>query len=129
MTIKIKRAVIVEDNISTRELINLALSTFDVQEIVEAKDGAEALVALQAGAADIVIMDWVMDVMDGLECTRRIRAGVDGIDPTTPIILLTGKTGEETEKAAYTAGVSYFMEKPFSLRTLLVGVTKTLGGE
>ena len=127
MTIKIRRAVIVEDNVSTRELIHLALTAFDAQEIVEAKDGAEALAALQGKGADIVIMDWMMEVMDGLECSRRIRAGDGGIDPRTPIMLLTGKTGAEAEKSAYQAGVNHFMEKPFSLKKLLAGVTKILG--
>lgn len=123
---KIKRAVIVEDNESTRDLIHLALSAFDTQEVVEAQDGAEALSALRGSRADIIIMDWMMDVMDGLECTRQIRAGTEGVDPRTPIILLTGKTGSDSEQAAYQAGVNHFMEKPFSLKKLLAGVTKVL---
>ena len=123
---KIKRAVIVEDNESTRELIHLALSAFDTAEVVEAKDGREALQALKGNGADIIIMDWMMEGMDGLECTRQIRLGTEGVDTRTPIILLTGKTGAESEQAAYQAGVNHFMEKPFSLKKLLEGVTKVL---
>jgi len=126
MTLKLRRAVIVEDNITTQELITLALSAFQTEEIVVAKDGAEAIAALESQGADIVIMDWMMDVMDGLECTRKIRSGSGGIDPAVPIILLTGKTGQEAEKIAYAAGVTYFMEKPFSLKKLLEGVTKAV---
>jgi two-component system chemotaxis response regulator CheY/two-component system phosphate regulon response regulator PhoB len=123
---QLRRAVIVEDNAQMRELIHLVLTTFRTEDIVEAKNGTEALSALHSGGADIVIMDWKMDGMDGLECTRRIRAGVDGIDPRTPIILLTGVAGKDTETAAYAAGVTHFMEKPFSLKRLHAGVTKAL---
>ena len=72
-------------------------------------------------------MDWKMDVMDGLECTRRIRAGIDGIPPKLPIILLTGMTGKSSESAAYEAGADLFMEKPFSIKKLHAGVMKILG--
>ncbi len=123
----IVRAVVVEDNIQMRGLIHMVLGSFAVREIAEAQNGVEAIAALQAGGADIVIMDWKMDVMDGLECTRRIRAGIEGIDPTLPIILLTGNVGKESEAAAYAAGASLFMEKPFSLKQLHAGVTKVLG--
>jgi two-component system chemotaxis response regulator CheY/two-component system phosphate regulon response regulator PhoB len=123
----LKRAVIVDDNAQTRDLIHLVLSIFKAEDIVEAKNGAEAMAALRAGGADIVIMDWQMDVMDGLDCTRRIRAGTDGIDRGTPIILLTGVVGSGTESTARAAGVDHFMEKPFSVKTLHAGVNKVLG--
>ena len=128
MASQLKRAVIVEDSPRMRDLIHESLGFFKVQEIVEAQDGAEAIAALQSGGADIVIMDWKLEAMDGLECTRRIRAGIDGIDPTIPIILLTGVAGEETERAAYAAGVDYFMEKSFfSLKHLHAGLVNIFG--
>jgi CheY-like chemotaxis protein len=72
-------------------------------------------------------MDWQMDVMDGLECTRRIRAGVDGIDPKTAIVLVTGMVGEKNADTAYAAGVDLFLEKPVSVKILHAGVEKVLG--
>ena len=124
----IKRAVIVEDSPKMRDLIHESLGFFQVTEIVEARDGTEAIAALQSGGADIVIMDWQMEVMDGIECTRRIRAGIEGIDPRIPIILLTGIAGEETERATYAAGVDYFMEKSFfSLKHLHAGLVNIFG--
>ena len=122
-----RRAVIVEDNPQMRNLIHMVLGTFGTGEIVEAKDGAEAIVALRSGGADIVIMDWKMEGMDGLECTRRIRAGTDGINPLTPVILLTGSVGRDSEIAAYAAGVDHYMEKPFSLKQLHGALLKVLG--
>jgi len=123
----VRRAVIVEDNPQMRDLIRMVLGTFGTGEIVEAKDGAEAIAALRSGGAEIVIMDWKMEVMDGLECTRRIRAGTDGIDPLTPVVLLTGNVGRDSENAAYAAGVNHYMEKPFSLKQLHAALLKVLG--
>jgi len=119
----INRAVIVEDNPQMRDLINMVMGSFGAREVVHAENGAKAIAALASGGADIVIMDWKMDVMDGLECTRRIRAGIEGIDPALPIVLLTGVTGKEAESAAYAAGVDLFLEKPFSLKKLHVGIS------
>ena len=123
---KIDRAVIVEDNPQMRDLIKMVLGSFGTRDITQAANGAEAITALKSAAADIVIMDWKMDVMDGLECTRRIRAGVEGLDPTLPIVLLTGMTGKDSEAAANEAGVDFFLEKPFSLKTLHAAISKVL---
>jgi CheY-like chemotaxis protein len=126
MNVQPRRAVIVEDNSSMRELIHMVLGALGITEIVVAANGVEAITALQSGGADIVFMDWQMDVMDGLECTRRIRAGTDGIDPKTVIILVTGMVGEQNAETAYAAGVDLFLEKPVSMKILRAGVEKAL---
>ena len=123
----IKRAVVVEDSSQTQQLIGLVLQSLGVSEIAMASNGEEALALIKSGGADIVIMDRMMDVMDGLECTRRIRQGVDGIDPKLPIILLTSVAGEVSEKAAYDVGVDLFLSKPFSIKKLTSGLCAVLG--
>ncbi|WP_371737958.1 response regulator [Magnetospirillum sp. UT-4] len=127
MNVKHGRAVIVEDNTQMRQLIQVVLESLGIKEIVSAANGAEAISALQTGGTDIVFMDWRMDVMDGLECTRRIRAGVDGVDPKTAIVMVTGMGGEKNSDTAYAAGVDLFIEKPISVKILLAGVEKILG--
>ena len=127
MNIRPKRAVVVEDNVSMRELIQMVLGAFGVSEVVSAINGVEAISALQSAGADIVFMDWQMDVMDGLECTRRIRAGVDGIDPKAIIVLVTGMLGEKNAEVAYAAGVDLFLEKPVSMKILHAGMEEVLG--
>ena len=123
-----KRAVIVDDDTQIQYVIQLVLETLGFNSIVKVGNGAEAIAAIGKDGADIVIMDWKMDVMDGLECTRRIRSGIDGIDPKTPIILLTMVRGTRSEAAARAAGADLFMEKPFSLSELHVAVAKLIGG-
>lgn len=122
-----KRAVIVEDSAQMRSLIHMALTAAGVTDIIEADNGSVAIDLIKSWGADIVIMDWMMDIMDGIECTRQIRAGVDGIDPCTPIILLTGMVSKEAESAAYAAGADLFMGKPFSLKQLHTGIVKLVG--
>jgi len=122
----VKRAVVVEDSVQFLELIKMVLGNLGNEEIAEATNGKEAIDAIRDGGADVVVMDWKMDIMDGLECTRLIRSGIEGIDPATKIILLTGETGPDAERTAYASGVNLFLEKPFSLKKLHAGVTKVL---
>ena len=114
--IKINCAVIVEDSIPMQSLIKMVLQSFGAEQIIVLNNGAEAISCPEMSKADIVIMDWNMAVMDGLECTRKIRSGIDGVDKNLPIILLTGNCGKPNE--AYEAGVNGYIEKPFSLKSL-----------
>ena len=124
---KNKRAIIVDDAPQMRTLIKVVLAQFGITDVVEAEDGAAAMEALMTGRADIIIMDWMMPGMDGLECTRRIRAGQNGIDPNIPIIVATGVQGESAEATARTAGANGFIRKPFSIKMLNKAFVSALG--
>ena len=124
---KARRAIIVDDAPQMRTLIKVVLAQFGITDVVEAEDGAAAMEALMTGGADIIIMDWMMPGMDGLECTRRIRAGQNGIDPTIPIIVATGVQGESAEVTARTAGANGFIRKPFSIKMLNKAFVSALG--
>ena len=124
---KAKRAIIVDDAPQMRTLIKVVLAQLGITDVVEAEDGAEAMEALMTGGADIIIMDWMMPGMDGLECTRRIRAGQNGIDPNIPIIVATGVQGENAETTARTAGANGFIRKPFSIKMLNKAFASALG--
>ncbi|RAU20775.1 hypothetical protein CU669_16995 [Paramagnetospirillum kuznetsovii] len=126
MTSKVERAVIIEDCPEMRGLIHMALGSCGAKEIIEVGNGAEAIAVLKVKGADIAIMDWKMEVMDGFECTRLIRAGIEGIDPVLPIVLLTAQRGPDNEADAYAIGVDHYMEKPFSLRQLNEGLVIAL---
>ncbi|WP_052473225.1 response regulator [Paramagnetospirillum magnetotacticum] len=124
---KVKTAVIVDDNPPTRTLIFEVLNGIGIKDIVQAINGEDAIAKIRETSPHLVIMDWKMDVMDGLECTQRIRSGIDGIDQKIPIVLLTGMVGADAEKKAYEAGVDLFLEKPFSIKKLHSGIIKILG--
>jgi two-component system chemotaxis response regulator CheY/two-component system phosphate regulon response regulator PhoB len=121
-----KTAVIVEDNEPTRKLICITLESIGIKNIITAENGAKAIEALAHSKADIAIVDWQMDVMDGLEFTRQVRASHASINPNTPILMLTALTGGEAERQAYEAGVDLFVNKPFSVKLLFSSINKLL---
>lgn len=126
MVEKGRRAVVVEDDEQMRMIIRVVLEMLRIIDIVEVGSGEEAIVALRDGAADVVVMDWMMPGMDGIDCTRIIRSGdIDGIDPDIPVVMLTAVTGESAERMAREAGASAFLHKTSSIK-LLYGEIKQL---
>jgi two-component system, chemotaxis family, chemotaxis protein CheY len=110
--------LIVEDNKPMRGLVREILEALGVGTILEAADGQAALKQLGAHTVDIVILDWNMEPMDGLELTRRIRTAPDSPDQYVPIIMLSGHTERARVIAARDAGVTEFMAKPVSVKAL-----------
>ena len=80
----------------------------------EASDGADALVVLKVFRPDIIITDWMMAPMDGVEFTRRIRTDKNSPNILTPIIRVSGYTGISQIQEARDAGVNEFLAKPIS---------------
>lgn len=110
--------MLVEDDPSMRELIRDVLTAFDIGDIRTASDGSRAFQELRYFTADIVIIDWLMSPMDGLEFLQRIRNGDDSPNPYVPIIMLTAYSDIERVKACRDAGVTEFLAKPFTPATL-----------
>ncbi len=82
-------------------------------ETTTAENGARALELLQASPFDLVLMDWQMPDMDGLEVTRRLRAGAAGrFGKVVPIVALTANAFTEDRAACLAAGMNDFLTKP-----------------
>ena len=110
--------LIVEDNHFMRSVIRRVLGALNVKEIREAADGADALKILNNYEADILITDWVMDPMDGIDLTKTIRTASDSANPFLPIIMLTAHSEINRITEARDAGVNEFVVKPISVNTL-----------
>lgn len=110
--------LIVEDNKHMSMLIKTILATLGVREAVEAADGADAFKVLRHFAADIIICDWVMQPLDGLDFARLVRTGKDSPNPYVPIIMLTGYTEMNRVTEARDTGVNEFLAKPVSAKKL-----------
>jgi signal transduction histidine kinase/AmiR/NasT family two-component response regulator len=81
--------------------------------------GAEALAALAREEFDLVLMDCNMPELDGLEATRRLRAGGSGArDPRIPVIALTANAMDGDREACLAAGMDDFVAKPVTIATL-----------
>ena len=115
--------IVVEDEAALVELIkyNLEQEGFDV---VGAKDGEEALLAAEEHKVDIVLLDWMLPLLSGLEVCRQLRR-----NPRTkqiPIIMLTAR-GEETDRVRGLAvGADDYVPKPFSYPELIARIRAVL---
>lgn len=116
----------VDDNRAVVEIISKILKSFCVSSLRTAKDGTEALERLQEQPANLVITDLNMKPMNGLALTQKIRAGVGGIDPRTPVIALTGNSAQDSVKAALLAGINGIMIKPVEPQAMVTRIDKVI---
>jgi diguanylate cyclase (GGDEF)-like protein len=107
--------LVVEDHPPTARALALLLGTLG-HRVVTAVDGAEALSLLQRHRVQLVLSDWMMPAMDGLELCRRIRGRQDV--PYTYVILATGRGGREDRLRGLAAGADDFLAKPLEAREL-----------
>ena len=100
----------VEDDILARKIICRSLRRLG-HEVIEAADGEEAWTYLQAGNVRVVVCDWMMPRLDGLELCRRIRARL-GAEYVYFILLTGNSASDDNQRAAAEAGVDDFLTKP-----------------
>jgi two-component system, chemotaxis family, chemotaxis protein CheY len=112
------RFLVVDDNVHMRRMLRALLLGFGSREVHEAADGAAGLKAFHQFTPDIVILDWAMPLVDGLEFARKIRQPDSHASPFTPIIMLTGHSERRRVTSARDAGVTEFMVKPISAKGL-----------
>lgn len=114
-----KRILVVDDDRNLRKIIqtNLELAGYDV---VTAGNGAEAIDVLDSMQPDLVVLDVMMPVMDGVETARRIRRHPSNAH--VPIIMLTAKGEVEDKLTGFEAGIDDYMTKPFGPQELLARV-------
>lgn len=117
--------LVVDDHASIRGLTRHGLSQIGVSDVVEAANGSEALAALGQKRFDLVIADWTMDGMDGLDLLARLRA--NPIIGRTPFILLTARNDADSVRTAIAAGVNNYIVKPFDVPTLRSKIEAVLG--
>jgi len=126
MTIdKSMHVLIVDDYKTMLRIIRNLLKQIDFNNVEEAADGSEALSKLRAGSFGLVISDWNMAPMTGLQLLQEVRA--DNWLKTTPFIMITAESKTENVVAAKQAGVSNYIVKPFNAETLRDKIEKVLG--
>lgn len=114
--------VLLDDEELTQELIKHMLNDISCGEVSQFSSSQRALKALQQkpGFYDLVISDWEMPGMNGIEFLRAFRQ----FDKNTPVLMVTGNTTRELVLEAMDAGVSDFLGKPFTTKDLLAKVCK-----
>jgi two-component system phosphate regulon response regulator PhoB len=118
-----KRILIVEDEPSIRDMVAFALRKADM-EAVPAADARAAQMAIAERIPDLILLDWMLPGMSGLELARRLRREESGRE--IPIIMLTAR-GEEMDRVnGLEAGVDDYVVKPFSSRELIARIKAVL---
>jgi DNA-binding response OmpR family regulator len=110
------RVLIAEDDESLRALMRMTIDVGGL-DIDEAGDGNSALQAARAAPPDLVLLDWMMPGLSGLDLCRALRA-----DPATAgatIVMVTARVLPADRAAATAAGVDHYVGKPFSPVALL----------
>jgi len=115
--------LLVEDNEVAQRFMRTVLERkgYDVHV---APSGKAALEAIGVALFDLVLMDVQMPEMDGLECTRRLRAQPGG--KTVPIVACTANTAYEVRTSCLEAGMNDFLSKPVHTAELVEIVTRNL---
>jgi signal transduction histidine kinase/DNA-binding response OmpR family regulator len=119
-----KRILIVEDDADSRQLLNQLLLPLGFV-LASAVDGLEAVAQAASFAPDLIIMDWRMPRLNGLEATRQIRAQAGSRAPK--VVMLTASAFEEQRQEAMAAGISDFLRKPLQEEDLYAALETQLG--
>lgn len=112
---------VVDDSAHIRKLISTMLRAMGGANLTEAKDSTAAMNHIYKGTTDIALIDWMLDDgtgRNGLDLVREIRSSSNDAVAYMPIIMITGHTERENIEAARDAGVTEFLAKPFTARTL-----------
>lgn len=110
--------LVVEDNQPMMGLVWSLLTAFGVKDIAGAPSGQAGFESFCRLNPDIILADWMMDDMDGIELTRMIRTHRRSPNPYVPIILMTGFSERRRVLEARDAGVTEFLVKPFNANDL-----------
>ena len=112
------RFLVIEDNAHMRRILRTLLHGLGARDVFEAEDGATGLEAFNNYLPDIIIADWAMPIFDGLELTQMIRQPGTNSNPYVPIIMLTAHSERQRVMDARDAGVTEFIVKPVSAKSL-----------
>jgi len=119
------KILIADDETYSLRLLQMTLKKTGC-EIISCKNGQEAVDRAQSDAPDLIVMDVMMPVMDGLDALAELKKN----DATAgiPVIMLTAKGQNLTRTEAEQSGAEHFVTKPFSPTELLAEVKKRLPG-
>jgi len=110
--------LVVEDSKPMMELTRSILDTFGIGTITTAENGNEGFHKFCTIKPDIVIADWMMKPINGIELAKKIRTNSNSPNPYVPYILMTGFSEKARVEQARDVGITEFLVKPFTVRDL-----------
>lgn len=118
------RVLVIDDFATMRKIEKNILGQLGIKNVDEADDGSTALPKLKANQYDVVLLDWNMPNMTGLELLKAMRAE-DSLK-SVPVIMVTAEALKDNVVAAAQAGVNDYVVKPFNAATLEEKLRKVL---
>jgi len=118
--------LIVDDYATMRRIIRNLLNQIGFPNIDEANDGQQALTMTGQKKYGLIVSDWNMEPMSGLDFLKGLRAGTND-NKTAPFIMVTAESKTENIIAAKQAGVNNYIVKPFNAETLKTKISAVLG--
>ncbi len=117
--------LIVDDYATMRRIMKNLLIQLGFRNVSEVADGGDALGKLRVKAAGLVISDWNMEPMTGLQLLKEVRSDAKLKD--LPFIMVTAESKTDNVIAAKQAGVSHYIVKPFNAETLKTKMQSVIG--
>ena len=126
-----KNILVVEDERSIRDMLRVTLERNGF-EVTDAADAETALVRIADRNPDLILLDWMLPGMSGIDLARRLKRGASASD--TPIIMVSARGEEEDRVRGLDIGADDYVAKPFSPRELLARIRAVMrrsepGGE
>lgn len=118
-----KNILIVEDEAAIREMVRFALGKSGFN-FIEASDADEAQALMADQLPDLILLDWMLPGMSGIELARRLKR--DDYTRGVPIIMLTARSEEDDRVGGLEAGADDYVTKPFSPRELVARIKAVL---
>ncbi|MBN1445516.1 MAG: response regulator [Candidatus Omnitrophica bacterium] len=120
---KHKRILVIDDEPDSLMTLSMALKSLGYV-VLGALNGKEGLKIFREEKPDLVILDIVMPLMDGWEVLKRIKAGFKS--KRVPVILITGKSEEESKEKSYRYKADFYVTKPYDLKHLILTIEDML---
>ena len=108
-----------DDNVHMLNIVKTLLRGFGAVHVFEAKSAEEAIDRLRNDAIDIVVLDYLMDDVDGIALLNKLRHETDSPSPYVPVIMLTAHSERARVEAARDAGVTEFCAKPVTAAEMI----------
>ncbi|MFA6816915.1 MAG: response regulator [Lentisphaeria bacterium] len=115
-----EKILIVEDELSIRELLKMTLESAGYHSILEAEDGEKAITMVARYLPDLILLDLMLPGMDGLTVCRKLKTGEE--TKRIPIIMLTAKSEESDIVLGLEMGACDYITKPFSTKVLVARI-------
>lgn len=122
-----KRLLIIDDEPDIRRIIQVSLEEIAGWEVSTAESGSEALMIVESGSWDAIILDVSMPDMDGFDVFKKLQS--DPYTQSIPVVLLTAKVQPSDRRRFAEMGVAGVIAKPFNPITISHQVAETLGWE